>query len=307
MLIISDLDDYEPDWKESVLTLGDFDGIHKGHRYLIEKTVETAAGRGAAPVLVTYDPSPKKVLKKLKHDSLIYTKDEKICLLQNFPLKAVVFIPFSDEFARISARRYLHEILLKKLKAKHIILGYDHHFGRNRRGNYSYLKMAAQKYPFEVERIQPVKLIRSPVSSTRIRDYLSTGHIKKANKLLTEPYFIRNTVIRGRQRGSSIGVPTANLRVPPEKLLLSEGVYYGRADYGGRSYKTVVNIGFNPTFENVDLSVEAHLLDFNKDIYGEALTVYFYEKIRDEQKFDGIEQLVGQIKKDISYAELKPL
>ena len=303
MDIISEIDGFEAPWQDCVLTLGDFDGIHRGHRKLIDTTLKYANRLQVPAVVVTYHPSPKKVLRKLKTDSQVYTKDEKITLLQKFPLRAAVFLPFDEQMAKMTASDFLKKILLDKLHARHIVIGYDHRFGFNRHGDYGYLKMASKKHDFKVKQIGPVKLWREVISSSAIRKYLRAGKVTRASRLLGHPYLITGTVIRGKQRGRLLGIPTANLRIAPEKLIPKEGVYYCVAQYGPKTYKAVVNIGFNPTFENIDLSVEAHILGFNDDIYGDTLRIYFLKRLRDEKKFHSIEALKEQIQKDINKAK----
>ena len=306
MEIISDIKDLQVSWQKATITLGDFDGFHLGHRRLIKKMIRSA-NENAPPVLVTYDPSPKKVLSRLRTDSNIYTKEEKIIILQRFPIRAGVFIPFDLQMAQMSASHFLKNILIDTLKASHIILGHDHCFGRNRHGNYSYLKKARTKYDFEVNQIKAVSYHGLQVSSSRIRKLLKEGDIKSANKLLVSPYLIMGVVIRGRQRGRQLGLPTANLRIPPEKLIPKEGVYYCSVQYGSEIFKSVVNIGFNPTFENVDISIEAHILNFNRNIYGETLKLYFHERIRDEKKFNTLDELKMRIQTDIDFAKKKKI
>jgi len=305
MQIINDLNNFNANWNESVVCLGDFDGFHRGHKKLIQNTVSWALKTGRDPILITYDPSPKKVLKKLKHDSNIYTKAEKISLLQEFNLRAVIFIPFNLKMAKMTASDFLKQVLLKKIKAKNIVLGYDHHFGRNRHGNFKYLNLASKRYDFSVRQIKPFKLWQETVSSTKIRKFLVDGLLSKANRFLGSPYIIMGTIIKGKQRGRQFGVPTANLHIESEKLLPQTGVYFGYARYGDKKYKAVINIGKNPTFNNQNISIEANILNFSKDIYGETLTICLQEKIRDEKKFDSIDELKEQIFKDIQKAKKK--
>lgn len=305
MQIISQLEEFEAPWDGCVLTLGDFDGMHRGHRKLIDSTLKHAKKLNLPAVVVTYHPSPKKVLKKLSTDSKIYTRDEKIILLRQYPLRATVFIPFTLELAKMKASDFLQKILLEKMKARHIIIGHDHCFGYSRKGNFEYLKLASRKNNYYVNQIKAVRANRETVSSTKIRDYLKEGRIKKANNLLDYPYIISSTVILGKQRGRLLGVPTANLHIHPEKLIPKAGVYYCIAQYGANKYKAVVNIGFNPTFKNVDISVEAHLIGFDQDIYGENLKLFFLERIRDEKKFENIDQLKAQIFIDIDKVKKK--
>ncbi|MDH5717683.1 MAG: bifunctional riboflavin kinase/FAD synthetase [Spirochaetia bacterium] len=303
MQIISDLQGFLPDWQSCALTMGDFDGLHAGHRNLIEKTIEESEKINIPSVILTYDPSPKKILQKLRFDTQIYTREEKTILLQDFFLRAAVFLPFNQEIALMPADKFLNEIILTSLKTKYLIIGYDHHFGKNREGNFQFLTKAAKENFFSVKKVEPVYIGDTLVSSSEIRRLLNEGNIEKANILLTAPYLIIASVIRGRQRGQKFGIPTANLHIVPEKLLPKEGVYFGAAVYGKNFYKTVINIGFKPTFENVDLTVEAHLLNFNEKIYGKILRVYFLKRIRDEIKFANIDALKHQIEKDIQTAQ----
>ena len=302
MEIISDLSDYSPSWDECVLTLGDFDGIHRGHRRTIQRTVSKGIEKNLPSVLLTYEPSPKKILQKLKFDSNIYVKEEKISLLQKYPLQAVIFLPFNQKTAMITAKRFLEEILLEKVRAKVIVIGHDHKFGRNKHGNYSYLRLVSKRYNIKIERIKPVRSFKEITSSTWIRSLIQEGNIKKANKLLDAPYMMQGTVVPGKQRGQRLGIPTANLRIYRGKLIPREGVYACVTKHGDNLLRSVVNIGHNPTFKNTDLSIEVHILDFNLDIYGEKITLHFIDRLRDEIKFDNVKNLKKQIMKDIQRA-----
>ena len=307
MRIISSLDDYNPPWEGCVLTMGDFDGIHRGHRKLIKKTLQQAKADGLASVLLTYEPSPKKVLGRYEYDGTLYTKAEKIMILKNFPLEAVIFLPFDEKIAKITAKDFLQKILLDQLKTRRIIIGYDHKFGRNRRGNHHYLKLAQSRYHFDVRLIKVVKRFNRIASSSLIKDLLRAGKIKEVGELLGAPYFILGKVIPGKQRGRELGVPTANLKVPADKLIPKKGVYFCTARFDGHTFKAVVNIGQNPTFENTDLSIEAHLLDFDMDIYDKTLTLFFIKRLRDEKRFSGLDELKREINKDIQYAKRLPV
>ncbi|MCB1200660.1 MAG: bifunctional riboflavin kinase/FAD synthetase [Leptospiraceae bacterium] len=303
MQIISDIENFQAPWDHCVATLGDFDGLHRGHRTLIDKTIQSSSQQGRDTILVTYDPSPKKVLQKLKFDSRIYLRDEKIFLLQHFNLRAAVFLPFDLNMARMTGKRFLYDILIKKLKIKEFFLGYDHKFGLNRRGDFHYMQLASRRDSFTVHQTSSVNMDDGTIiSSSAIRKLLRSGDIHRANDLLGYPFFVMGQVIPGRQRGRQLGVPTANLNIPPEKIIPGEGVYFCAVLFGGQMLKAVANIGFNPTFANIDLSVEIHILDFSRDIYGETLRVFFFEKIRAEKKFSNVEELKSQIFNDIERA-----
>ena len=307
MEIISDLSDHIIPWGRCVLTLGDFDGIHSGHRRLIQRAIAKGVEKNLPVVLLTYQPSPKKVLYDLKDYSEIYTKEEKIILLRKYPLQTVIFLTFNKETARLSAKRFLTEILLEKLRAGVIVIGHDHRFGRHRHGHYSYLKLASVKYGIEVEKIKPVRLFREIASSTWIRNLIREGDITKANRLLELPYMMQGRVVEGKKRGKKLGIPTANLVVPNEKLIPREGVYACMVRRQNVLLRSVTNIGYNPTFRNKDLSIEVHILDFDRNIYGEKLTLYFIERLRDEKKFQSVGDLQKQIARDIQRVEGMPI
>lgn len=272
------------------MTPGVFDGIHRGHQALIKRLLKKKAG---ARVLLTYHPHPDLVLGKRKDPEgyELFTYEEKLSLFQNYPLDAVVFLPFTLELARMTALRYLKEILLGKLHAKHIVIGYDQCFGRGRKGDYNFLKLMSRKYDFAVDRVKAVRGFGPVISSSQIRASLLAGETERAARLLGHSYFMTGIVVRGFQRGRLIGFPTANLAVPRSKVTPREGVYTARVTRAGKTYRAMVNIGRNPTFDGKLLSIEAHILDFNEDLYGEEVRVYFHKRIRDEMRFSSVEEL----------------
>ncbi len=297
MHIIHDIDSFDPPWSSAAVTPGVFDGLHRGHRALIQRLLKKKV---EARVLVTYHPHPDLVLGKRKNPEgyELFSYEEKLSLFQSYPLDAVVFLPFTLEFARMTALRYLKEILLGKLLAKHIVIGYDQCFGRGRKGDYKFLKQMSRRYDFTVDRVKAVRGFGPVISSSQIRTYLTGGLVEKAAKLLGHDYFITGTVVRGFQRGRLIGFPTANLEVPASKVLPAEGVYTARAEWGGRIYRAMVNVGKNPTFEGRSITVEAHLLDFDGDLYGQTLRIHFRKRIRDEIRFASVEDLKIRLGKD---------
>jgi len=303
MQIISSLKNFERPWDKCILTLGDFDGIHKGHQKLLSKAISVGKKQDLPVVLLTYYPSPKKVMQKLKYDMSIYTRNEKISILQQYPLRAIVFFPFDKKVAKMSAKTFLQEIMIKKLNAKNIVIGYDHHFGLNRKGNFRYLTLCASRYDLTINQVSSFSIFNEVVSSSNIRKYLQEGNIKKTNKMLGEQYLIMGTVIRGKQLGRTIGIPTANILIDNEKLIPKSGVYVAIANIASKKYLAVVNIGNNPTFGNTDTSIEAHLLKFNYEVYGETLKLELLDRLRDERKFKSIRYLTTQINKDIEKAK----
>ena len=304
MHIIHDLEAFEPPWSSSVLTLGVFDGMHSGHQGLIRRLQKRSRKGDRARVLVTYHPHPDLVLGKRKSAAGVelYTYEEKLALFQRFDLDAVVFLPFTEQLARMTALRYLKEILLGKLRANHIIIGYDQCFGRGRKGNYQFLKQMSRRYGYAVERIAAIRSRGRTVSTSLIRTLVAEGDIARANSLLGHSFFVTGTVVRGSQRGADLGFPTANLEIPTTKLIPGGGVYGAVAEHGPERYRAMVNIGTNPTFGGAALSVEAHLLDFSGDLYGRRLRLHFTSRFRDEQRFESADELIVQLGKDLARA-----
>lgn len=308
MQIVHNLDEFIPEWEKAVLTLGVFDGLHLGHQALIRRTVERSVTENAARVLVTYHPHPDLVLGKRRgdHGTELFTYEEKLGLLQKFDLDAAVFLEFSRELAAMSAEEYLQSILVERLRAACIVIGYDQCFGRDRQGDYAFLNRFKDKYGYCVDRIDPVLSAGEVVSSSRIRSAIREGRMAEAAVLLGKHFFVTGTVIRGFQRGRKIGFPTANLDLSVTKVLPENGVYSGWVERGGHFQRAMINIGFNPTFHNQLLSVEAHILDFSDDIYGETIRIHFADRVRDEQQFNGIEALKEQLNRDLEVAARLP-
>ncbi len=300
MQIIQNLDKFNPEWESSVITLGIFDGIHLGHQALLKMLQKKKDS--FARVLVTYYPHPDIVLGKIKNEyaTELFTYDEKLSLLQkyNIDIDAVIFLNFTKELASTSADEYLKRILIDKIKAKHIVIGYDQCFGKNREGNHEFLLKKSSVYNFTVERIEPILYENEIVSSSKIKVLLKEGNIELANKMLGKYFFITGTVVKGFQRGRLIGFPTANLSIPITKVIPKIGVYRGYCEYGGKFYKAMINIGYNPTFNNQLLSVEGHILDFEQNIYGEQIKFHFESRLREEIKFKGIDELKKQLEID---------
>lgn len=306
MQIISDLNLLPEIPSGSVLTMGDFDGLHRGHRQLIEATVARARSEQLTSVLVTYEPSPKKILKKLALDSRLMIFSEKRDMLAKTDLDFVIFYPMTAETLRISARSFLRSFLLGRLRMRHLIMGDDHHFGHNRRGNAAYLRAAAESYGFTTEIIPEQKTGERRSSSSRIRTALAEGRAEIAAEILGRPYSISGKIVRGEARGRLLGFPTANLYPDPEKLLPATGVYYGMAVFSGKRIPAVANLGRKPTVGEHAVGLEVHLLDYSgPEIYGEDLAFEFLGHIRAETKFSDLEALKAQIARDIAMAKKK--
>jgi riboflavin kinase/FMN adenylyltransferase len=288
----------------SVVTMGIFDGIHQGHQALIRSMIKEAKENNGNAVLLTFDPHPKKVLypddQSLK---MIQTMEEKISILQKIGLDHLVILPFTQEISRLSAEDFVRQIFVKGLGAKKIYMGYDHRFGRNRLGDFELMQNLAPLYSFELAKMEAIQHFEEPISSTKIRTALREGNISSANAMLGRNFQLSGRVIHGKKLGRTIQIPTANVDVENEnKFIPKNGVYSAWAYVPDHPnpYKCALNIGYRPTVDQtLQLHIEAHLLDFNMDIYDNWINLELVDRIRDEQKFDSLAILVEQIKKDI--------
>lgn len=306
MIFVDSLDNFPTIETGSVVTMGDFDGLHTGHRVLIRETVAHAREHKLLSVLVTYEPSPKKILKKIATDSRLTTYREKKDLLRESGLDIVVFYPMTAATIRISARTFLRDFLLGRLKMRQLIMGHDHHFGHNRRGNARYLEAAAPRYGFGICVIEEQLTQEKRTSSSRIRAALAEGDVHSVADILGRPYSITGRVIRGEQNGRKLGFPTANVQFDAEKLLPVNGVYYGTALLStGRRLPAVANLGRKPTIGEFALGLEVHIPDFSGDLYGSEICFEFSGRIRGEQKFADLAALKAQIAEDIHFAKTK--
>lgn len=302
MAIIYDLDELKSPLKNPVLTIGNFDGVHRGHVALFEKVKERAESLGGQSALMTFEPHPLKVMRPGNGPRLITTTRQKLELISDTGIEVIFCLPFTTDFAAISAREFIEDILVRKIGIKEIVVGYDYTFGHNREGNIQLLREAGEELGFAVHVMGPVHIDGSLVSSTSIRRLVQEGKLPEANRLLGRAYQICGTVVRGKNRGGRLlGIPTANLKIADE-LTPKTGVYAVTVLVDGRTYPGVTNIGFNPTFGNGVLSVETHLLDFSGDLLGRTITLTFLERIRDERTFESINDLARQIARDILQA-----
>lgn len=278
----------------SIVTIGTFDGVHLGHQKIIKRLVELKEKQGGKVVLFTFDPHPRKILFPEQLDlKLITATPEKCELFQKFGVDYVLVFPFTREFSQMNASDYVSDIIVKGLKTKTLVIGYDHRFGSNREGNIETLKHLSEVYNFNIEEIPAQEINQLNVSSTRIRKAINEGDIKTANAFLGYPFFISGAVIKGKQLGRTIGYPTANIFIEDaDKLLPKMGVYAVKVFIGSNSFKGMLNIGLNPTtdFDN-KIKIEVNIFDFDRDIYGEILKVEFIKRIRDEQKFTNLDEL----------------
>lgn len=285
--------------ENTIVTIGTFDGVHIGHQKIIEKLVATAKKLNKKSVLLTFFPHPRMVLQKDASIELINTIDERAALLQKIGLDCLIIHPFSKEFSRMSALEFVRDILVNQLHTEILIIGYDHHFGKNREGNLEQLTEYSQFYNFKVEEIPAQDIDDVSVSSTKIRKALANKNIKTANKYLGYNFMLNGRVINGKQLGGKIGFPTANIAVKETyKLIPKTGVYVVKSIIENKEIFGMMNIGFRPTVDGNHQTIEVHFFDFNQNLYNQNLTIEILYFLRDEQKFDSVNHLISQLKKD---------
>ncbi len=288
--------------KDPVITIGTYDGLHLGHRRIIEVLRETAGRTGGESVVFTFWPHPRIVLGKTDSQfRLINTLEEKIWLLKKLGIDHLVIYPFTPDFASLTACRFVEEILVARCAIRQLVIGYNHHFGRDREGGYDVIRRCASENGFEVQRIDAATVSGEKLSSTEIRKALLAGDILKANLLLGEPFPIHGLVDRGNGLGREMGFPTANIRIPDErKMIPLDGVYAVHVELGSRQLNGMMNIGFRPTLHEIShgRTVEVHIFDFNEDLYGKSIRLSVLKRIREEKKFDGINALREQLTLD---------
>ncbi|MCC6690842.1 MAG: bifunctional riboflavin kinase/FAD synthetase [Bacteroidia bacterium] len=286
--------------KTPIVTTGTFDGVHVGHRRIISRLKEIANQSGGETVLLTFYPHPRMVLFPDDSDlKLLNTQEEKISLLEKYGVDHLIVYPFTKSFSRLSSVNFIRDVLVNRLNTKKLVIGYNHHFGRNREGSFEHLKEYAPVYGFEVEEISAQDIDNVEISSTKIRSALQTGDVQTAAVFLGYSYSLTGKVIRGKQLGRTLGFPTANLAVADKyKLIPANGIYVVKVNYKNNFYKGMMSIGTNPTMDGTCRTIEVNILNFDFDIYGEELTVSFIEKLRNEEKFDTIEKLKQQMEKD---------
>ncbi len=301
-MVYHDLPPGESAFSRTVVTIGNFDGVHLGHRAILGLVVQRARELGGQAVAVTFNPHPVKVLRPEVNLPLLTTQDQKLKLLTASGLDAVVVLPFTAEFAALPARDFVRQYFCERLRAREVVVGHDYCFGRGREGNIDLLKEMGEVYGFTVQVVWAVEVDRAVVSSSLIRALLRLGKVTEAGRLLGRPYGVAGRVIQGKGRGAKLlGVPTANILTPNE-LLPSTGIYAVWVRRGEEILPGVANIGTCPTFDNSELSLEVHLMEFSGDLYGENLEVQFVTRLREEQRFPSLEALAAQIHADIAAA-----
>lgn len=286
--------------EKSVVTIGTFDGVHIGHQKIIERLITTAKDDHLKSVILTFFPHPRMVLQKDSDIKLINTIDERIQIFETLGLDYLFIKTFTKEFSRLTAEEFVVDVLVKELNVKKIIIGYDHHFGRNRTANIDDLKYYGELYDFEVEEISAQDINEVSVSSTKIRNALSHGNIETVNAFLGYNFMLNGTVVKGKGIGNTIGFPTANISIKETyKLIPKRGVYIVKMNYDDKIVYGMMNIGTNPTVNKSDhQSIEVHFFNFDSSIYDKYLKIEILYRIRDEQKFDSMDSLKDQISRD---------
>ena len=285
-----------------VLTIGTFDGVHLGHRKIIAALHERAKTMNGESVIFTFNPHPRKVVAPGEGSlRLLTTLDEKIALFEQSGIDHLIIYPFTPEFSRLTYTEFVERVLVGQIHLKFLIVGYDHKFGKNREGDFEFLKTYADRFDFKIEKMDALLMNEASVSSTKIRAAIQLGDFETANACLGYPFQLHGTVVEGQKLGRQIQFPTANIEASdPDKIIPGHGVYAVQAMVQGNSYHGMLNIGSRPTVNNNadHRTVEVHLFDFDLDIYGEPIEVVFFKKLREEQKFPSIELLKDQLDKD---------
>lgn len=289
-----------PAFKDAVITIGTFDGVHMGHKVILQQIVKHAKEAGGESILITFEPHPRKLIAPDQPLKILTPLEQKLQLVLNEGVDHVVVAPFTQAFAGLSAEAYIKDFLVAKFKPKAIVIGYDHRFGHDRAGDIDLLKKYAATHSYTVYEIPAQLIEEATVSSTKIRNAIQAGHVSEATQMLGRHYSITGTVISGAKLGRTIGFPTANVQPQDaDQLIPEKGVYAIQLQWKGQAYNGMLNIGNRPTVSNeLTLHIEAHLFDFKEDIYNEMVEIIFVQRLRDEVKFPSLDALKEQLQKD---------
>ena len=302
MKIFHSINEFHSD-KKTIVTLGTFDGVHLGHAAILKKLTQNTHNETFESTVLTFFPHPRMVLQGKSDLKLLNTINEKIELLEKIGIDNLIIHPFDEKFAESNAEEFGSTILVDQLRVQKIIIGYDHRFGKNRTANIDDLISFGTQYGFEVEQISAQEIDEISISSTKIRTALEEGDIQLANEYLGYSYFLSGTVVKGKQLGRTIGFPTANISLEEDyKLVPQNGVYVVRVEIDGKTIYGMMNIGFNPTVQGKKKTIEVHLFDFDSDIYNCKIQVSILQRIRSEKKFESVEVLKDQLKKDKTFS-----
>jgi riboflavin kinase/FMN adenylyltransferase len=299
MRIVQGLESYPLDAGESAVALGVFDGIHLGHRAILTTAVGEARRHGLVALACTFDPHPLEVLQPTRVPLPLTSLEDRLALIAETGIDATVVVAFTRDVAAMEPETFVRDVLVGRLKARAIVVGFNHRFGRGARGDAELLATLGARLGFRAHVVAPLVVDRIPVSSSEVRAALQAGDVERAARLLGRPYSVEGEVVRGAGRGRTLGFPTANVK-PDHPLALPPGVYACQALVGAERYDAVLNLGVRPTFGETELLVEAHLLDFSGDLYGRRLRLAFLRRLREERKFPDIEALRRQIALDVA-------
>ncbi len=299
MKVYTQIEDFR-NIKNPVVTTGTFDGVHLGHQKIISRLIDVAKEEQGETVLLTFYPHPRMVLFPDDNElKLLNTQQEKIRLLEKYGIDHLIIHPFTKEFSRLTSVEFVRNILVNSIHTKRLVIGYNHHFGRNREGSFEHLKEFGPVYGFDVEEIPAKDIDHIEISSTKIRQALQAGEVEVAATYLGHTYSVSGKVVQGKQLGRTIGYPTANILMEDKyKLIPADGVYAVKVELNGVMYQGMLNVGNNPTIEGKGRSLEVNIFDFDQNIYGDEATIYFIERLRDEVKFSGLDQLKAALARD---------
>ena len=298
MAIFNKIDNL-PQFKNAVVTIGTFDGVHQGHQRILQEVVRHTREVAGESIVVTFEPHPRRVLFPGSPVKLLTSLQQKLKLISETGIEHIVVAPFTKEFSELSGVEYIRDFLVARFRPESIIIGYDHHFGHDRKGNITLLKQFQDEFGYKIYEIPAQLVDEAAVSSTKIRAALLEGNVQEAATMMNRHYSISGRVTQGDQLGRKIGFPTANIKPSePDQLITGNGVYAVRVNHKGTLFNGMMNIGYRPTVSGSDLRIEVNILDFNQDIYNDELEILFIKKLRDEKKFDGLDALKLQLQQD---------
>lgn len=300
MEVIRGLEKLKKKYRSPVVTIGIFDGVHRGHRRVISRTIDRALAIGGTSIVLTFDPHPSRLVRPKTSSPLVISLHHRLALIEDLGVDICIVTRFNNSFAKQSAEKFVEEVLVRKLWVREILLGYNYAFGNDRRGDVELLRSLGDRYGFKVREVAPVKVAKQVVSSTLVRQCIEHGRLKEASRFLGRPFSILGTIVRGSRRGRLMGYPTANVN-PHHEAIPPSGVYGARVKLNKRLFGGILNIGTRPTFGRTraaEPTIEVHIFNFGRKIYGRDLEIIFLEKVRGERRFTTKDELIRQIKAD---------